>query len=51
MMPPASWFPSGAALESRYECALSQISTHPDMTLDVANQQTTFVDIKYPIIH
>ena len=27
---PAAWFPSGAALESRHECALSQVGTRPD---------------------
>ena len=29
-------FPSWVALSSRHECALSQVSTYPDMTLDVA---------------
>ena len=29
------WSHSGAALESRHECPLSQVSTHLDMTLDV----------------
>ena len=28
--------PSQAALQSRHECALSQVDIHPDMTLDVA---------------
>ena len=28
--------PSGVALLSRYECVLSQVGTHPDMTLNVA---------------
>ena len=28
--------PSRAALLSRYECALSQVGTRPDMTLDAA---------------
>ena len=31
-----AWFPSGAALYNHHECALSQVGTHPDMTLDVA---------------
>ena len=35
-----SWFPSGAALLSRYECVLLQVGTRPDMTLDVKQQQT-----------
>ena len=30
------WFPSGATLLSRHECALSQIGAHPDMMVDVA---------------
>ena len=34
-----AWFPSGAALLSRYECTLSQISACPDITLDVARMQ------------
>ena len=29
-------FPSGAALLIRQEYALSEVSAHPDMTLDVA---------------
>ena len=28
------WFPSGTALEGHHECALSQIGTRPDMTLE-----------------
>ena len=28
--------PSEAALGGRHECALSQVGSHPDMTLDVA---------------
>ena len=31
-----AWSPSGAALSSHHECTLSQVSAHPDMTLDVA---------------
>ena len=31
-----AWFPSGAALQNRHESALSQVRTHPGMTLDVA---------------
>ena len=31
-----AWFPSGAALLGRRECALSQVGTRPDMTLAVA---------------
>ena len=30
-----AWSPSGATLQSHHECALSQVSSHPDMTLDV----------------
>ena len=30
----AAWFPNEAALKSHHECALSEISTDPDMTLD-----------------
>ena len=29
----AAWFPSGAALWNRHECALSQVVSRPDMTL------------------
>ena len=44
------WFSSGAAQQSRHECVLSQISTHPDMTLNVAriqnnNKQTNKLDL------
>ena len=35
-MVPAAWCSSEAALKRRNECALSQIGTGPDMTLDVA---------------
>ena len=31
----AAWFPSGTALISCHERTLSQVGTHPDMTLDV----------------
>ena len=31
----AAWFPSGAALWSPHECTPLQVSTRPDMTLDV----------------
>ena len=31
-----AWRSSEAALQSRHERTLSQVSTHPDMTLDVA---------------
>ena len=34
-----AWFSSGTALCSRYECALSQVSTYPDMALDVTTQR------------
>ena len=34
-----AWLPSGAALYSGHECALSQVGTHLDMTLDVAGMQ------------
>ena len=30
-------YPSGAALYSCYDYALSQVGTHPDMTLDAAS--------------
>ena len=32
----AAWFTSGATLLSRHEYTLSQVGTHPDMSLDVA---------------
>ena len=32
----AAWFPSEAALKGHHECALSQVGTRPDMTLNVA---------------
>ena len=35
---PAAWFPSGATLKGHRECALSQVGTHPDKTLDVARR-------------
>ena len=31
----AAWSPSGETLYSRHECALLEVGTHPDMTLDV----------------
>ena len=31
-----AWFPSGTALESCHECALSEVGTQLDMPLDVA---------------
>ena len=38
-MVPIAWCPSEAALKGRHECALSEVSTRPDMTLDVARTQ------------
>ena len=35
------WSPSVAALTFRHECALSQVSTHADMTLNVLGRKTT----------
>ena len=41
----AAWFPSELTLQSHHERALSQVGTHPDMTLidakDVKFQQPT----------
>ena len=34
-----AWSPSGAALYSHQECALSQIGTVPDMTFDVTRAE------------
>ena len=31
-----AWFPSGTTQLNRHECKLSEVGTHPDMTLDVA---------------
>ena len=31
-----AWSPSGAALDGRNECTLSQAGPNPDLTLDVA---------------
>ena len=36
----AAWSPSEAALLNRYECPLSKVGAHPDMTLDVARAKT-----------
>ena len=35
------WCPSGAALLSCHDCALSQIGAHPGVTLNVARMYTT----------
>ena len=35
----AAWCPNEVALYGRYECALSQVGSHPNMTLDVARTQ------------
>ena len=40
----------GTAVESDHECALLQIGTHPDMTLDVARTKTT-TNNKYSVPH
>ena len=37
----AAWSLSGTAIYSYHECALSQVGTGPDMTLDVARMKTT----------
>ena len=34
-MVPATWSPSEAALKAHYEGEISQVGTHPNMTLDV----------------
>ena len=31
-----AWSPSKGTLQSRHECAPSQVSTHPDMTIGIA---------------
>ena len=40
----AAWVPTGAALSSHNGCTLSQVTTRPDITLDVA------VDIAVAVI-
>ena len=34
------WVPSGTVVQSRHESVLSQVSTHPDMSLDVARTKS-----------
>ena len=48
-----AWFPSEAALLCCHDCALSQVNSHPDMTLDCCTVATTnlpmgkYTDVKW----
>ena len=41
----ANWSPGGASLQSRYECTLSHVGTHCDMTFDLTRM---YVNLQQP---